>query len=222
MANSIPAYFSSIHHDGSKRYVRTSGKEPHLGDEVIIRLRAVPDAPIERVLLRTCPNGEQSFTEMRLTEETGEACRWWQASLQLNMPVTGYRFLLFTEDGAWWYNGSGVHRHVPTDAEDFRLLTDYASPAWVCESVFYQIFPDRFADGDPTSNVQDGEFEYQGLQSRARGWGETSSNWPEAMVEFYGGDLPGVEQRLDYLVDLGVNAIYLNPILRPSVIIVTM
>lgn len=212
MTNSIPAYVSSIHHDGSRRYVRTNSDGLHLGDEVAIRLRTAPEAPIERIFLRTCPDGEQAFSEMHPADTTGEACRWWQTSLQLKMPVTGYRFLLFTEDGAWWYNGSGAHRHVPTDAEDFRLLTDYAAPAWVRDSVFYQIFPDRFADGDPASNVQNGEFEYQGLQSRARGWGKPSSDWPEAMVEFYGGDLPGVEQRLDYLADLGVNAIYLNPI----------
>ncbi|MBI5945775.1 MAG: maltodextrin glucosidase [Chloroflexi bacterium] len=205
------SYLSSLHHDGSKRYVQSPGADLHLGDEISIRLRSGTDAPIERVLLRTCPDGEQFFAEMQI-EETSSACNWWQAKLRLTMPLTSYRFLIFTSDGIWWYNGTGPHRHVPTDAEDFRLLADYAAPAWVNDSVFYQIFPDRFADGDPASNVRDGEFEYQGIKSRARKWGETQSSWPEAMVEFYGGDLPGIEQRLDYLTDLGVNAIYLNPI----------
>ena len=54
----FPAYASSIHHDGSPRYVRApAGGEPRLGDEVTLRVRAAPDAPIERVLLRTCPDG---------------------------------------------------------------------------------------------------------------------------------------------------------------------
>jgi alpha-glucosidase len=128
------------------------------------------------------------------------------------MPVTAYRFLLFTADGAWWYNGAGIQRHVPTDANDFRLLGDYDAPTWVWDSVFYQVFPDRFADGDPKSNVREGEYEYHGVTSKARRWGEPQSQWPDAMVEFYGGDLPGVEARLDYLSDLGVNAIYFNPI----------
>jgi alpha-glucosidase len=211
MTNSSPSYLSSIHHDGSKRYIRASDSL-HVGDEVTIRLRTAPDAPIERILLRTCPDGEQAFAEMHPEEAKSDACRWWQVSIRLNMPVTGYRFLLFTQDGAWWYNGSGPHRHVPTDAEDFRLLTDYSAPAWVRDSVFYQIFPDRFADGDPSSNVRNGELNAYGLDSIARKWGEPQSNWPEAMVEFYGGDLQGVEQKLDYLADLGVNAIYLNPI----------
>jgi alpha-glucosidase len=56
----------------------------------------------------------------------------------------------------------GPQRHVPTDANDFRLLANYDAPIWVWDSVFYQIFPDRFADGDFRSNVQNGEFEYTG------------------------------------------------------------
>ena len=205
-----PAYTRSIHHDGSVRYVRPT--DPRLGDEVVLRLRAAVDAPIERVLLRTCPDGEQHFVEMPPVGD-GPACRWWQASLRMSMPVVSYRFLLFTTDGVWWYHGAGLRRYAPTDAEDFRLLADYAAPMWVRDSVFYQIFPDRFADGDPAHNVRDGEFEYMGEQSHARRWGDPpASKGIAAMVEFYGGDLQGIEQRLDYLIDLGVNALYLNPI----------
>jgi alpha-glucosidase len=211
---SLPAYTASIHHDGSPRYVRLPNGEtdPRLGGEVTLRLRAGPDAPLERVLLRTCPDGEQLFTEMQLGEAAHPLCRWWQATLRLTMPLTTYRFLIFSSDGVWWYNGAGLHLHTPTDAEDFRLLAAYAAPAWVRNSVFYQIFPDRFADGDPANNVRDGEYEYHGARARARRWGEPPSHGPGAMVEFFGGDLPGIVRRLDYLVDLGVNALYLNPV----------
>jgi alpha-glucosidase len=206
------AYLSSIHHDGSARYVRTHGNRSlNIGDEVTLRLRTAVDVPVERLLLRTCPDGEQFFSEMKPASRNS-ACRWWEVTLRVDMPVTSYRFLLCTPDGAWWYNGAGLQRHVPTDANDFRLLTNYDAPLWVRDSVFYQIFPDRFADGDPDSNVRDDEFNYRGLKSKARRWGEPQSKWPQAMVEFYGGDLPGVEKYLDYLTDLGVNAIYLNPV----------
>lgn len=69
-------------------------------------------------------------------------------------------------------------------------------PYWVQDSIFYQIFPDRFCNGDPLNdppNVQP--------------WGS-----PPTVTGFQGGDLRGVTQKLDYLLDLGVNAIYLNPI----------
>jgi alpha-glucosidase len=214
MTTQLPAYLSTIHHDGSSRCLwSATGDDFQLGQQVTFRLRAGLNAPIERILLRTCPDGEQLFVDMHpVGNQPGSAFRWWQAELTLGMPVTGYRFLIFSTDGPWWYNGSGVHRHVPTDAEDFRVLAGYAAPGWVRDSVFYQVFPDRFADGEPGSNVRDNEYEYHGLPSHARAWGEKQSKWPQAMVEFYGGDLPGIQQNLGYLEDLGVNAIYLNPV----------
>jgi alpha-glucosidase len=200
----------SIHHDGSRRYVKPQALR--LNDIGTIRLRAHPQTPIERVLLRTCPDGEQVFVAMQ-PRDVNAVYRWWEASIKVTMPLTGYRFLLFTADGVWWYNGTGLHRHVPTDLEDFKLLADYEAPAWVRASVFYQIFPDRFADGDPANNVRDGEWNYGGRPSHARRWGEPPSDIPHAdMVEFFGGDLQGVEQHLDDLIELGVNALYFTPI----------
>ncbi|MCJ7824657.1 MAG: alpha-amylase family glycosyl hydrolase, partial [Anaerolineales bacterium] len=73
-------------------------------------------------------------------------------------------------------------------------------PGWVQDAVFYQIFPDRFANGDPTNDP-----------SNRQPWGEKPTIWG-----FQGGDLQGVSQRLDYLVDLGINAIYLNPIFQAT------
>lgn len=69
-------------------------------------------------------------------------------------------------------------------------------PEWVPDAIFYQIFPDRFANGDPRSDPPN-------VQS----WGASPTR-----AGYQGGDLAGIEQRLDYLLDLGVNAIYLNPI----------
>jgi alpha-glucosidase len=207
-----PVPLQSVHHDGSSRYVRLPHPgEARLGDEVTLRLRAGLDVPIERVLLRTAPDGEQAFTEMQPGGQEA-ACRWWQVRLRLAEPLVSYRFLLFTGDGAWWYNGASLQRHIPTDAENFRLLADYQAPAWVRDSVFYQIFPDRFADGNPANNVRDGEWEYRGQKARARAWGEQPSTGPDAMVEFFGGDLAGIKARLAHLEELGANALYINPI----------
>ncbi len=73
-------------------------------------------------------------------------------------------------------------------------------PYWVQDSIFYQIFPDRFANGDPGNdppNVQP--------------WGAKPTIWG-----FQGGDLRGVIQKFDYLLDLGVNALYFNPIFQAT------
>jgi hypothetical protein len=68
----------SLHHDGSDRYVQPGpGVDPHrlrIGDRVRLRVRAAPDAPIERLFLRWTPDGEQVFREMS-EAEPGPACR---------------------------------------------------------------------------------------------------------------------------------------------------
>ena len=69
-------------------------------------------------------------------------------------------------------------------------------PDWVKGAVIYQIFPDRFADGDPELTPE-----------RRADWGTAPHR-----LDFQGGDLLGITERLDYLADLGVDAIYLNPI----------
>ncbi|MBX0329811.1 maltodextrin glucosidase [Oscillochloris sp. ZM17-4] len=201
-------WLSSIHHDGSPAYVRAGGAR--LGAQAAIRIRADVDAPVEAVFLRTCPDGEQSLLPMA-PAEAGAVCRWWQVDLPLRMLRTGYRFLLRTAAGVRWYNAAGVWGHYPTDANDFTILADYHAPLWLRDAVFYQIFPDRFADGDPSNNVRDGEYVYRGRPTVARPWGAPPRS-EFGPVEFFGGDLQGVAQNLAYLEDLGVSAIYLNPI----------
>jgi cyclomaltodextrinase len=73
-------------------------------------------------------------------------------------------------------------------------------PDWVQDAIFYQIFPDRFANGD-----LDNDPPY------LMNWGSTPTSWG-----FQGGDLAGILQKFDYLLDLGINAIYLNPIFQAS------
>ncbi len=73
-------------------------------------------------------------------------------------------------------------------------------PAWVQDAIFYQIFPDRFANGnrenDPPNVVR---------------WGSAPTSWG-----FQGGDLAGIQLHFDYLLDLGITAIYLNPIFQAT------
>ncbi len=73
-------------------------------------------------------------------------------------------------------------------------------PAWVADAVFYQIFPDRFANGDASNDPR-------GVQP----WGAPPTIWG-----FQGGDLRGVLEHLDYLADLGINALLFNPIFQAS------
>lgn len=85
----------------------------------------------------------------------------------------------------------------------FELGMDvYRTPEWIKSAVIYQIFPDRFANGN-TGNDPAGvkPWRYEALPSSSEGW--------EAR---YGGDLDGIGDHFDYLADLGVTAVKLNPI----------
>lgn len=77
-------------------------------------------------------------------------------------------------------------------------MQEITTPDWVKHAVFYQIFPDRFAQSKNLSN-------YSGLKF---------SSWDSIPTEksFHGGDLYGIIEKLNHLTDLGINAIYLNPI----------
>ncbi len=204
------SWFDSIHHDGSPCYVMPTTH--HLGAMVTLRLRTDREAPIEQVLVRTSPDGEQHMTPMHIVA-TDAVCHWWETQVQLRMLRTNYRFFLATAQGRWWFTAYGMVRHTPTDATDFKILAQYHAPSWVQDSVFYQIFPDRFADGDSSTNVRTNEYQCYGKSVIARNWGELPRLQGEAgNAVFFGGDLQGIIQRLDYLTDLGITALYLTPI----------
>ncbi|KAF1305317.1 alpha-glycosidase [Enterococcus saccharolyticus] len=79
----------------------------------------------------------------------------------------------------------------------FQEIDRFKAPEWVKQTVWYQIFPERFANGDP-SNDPEGTL----------AWGSQAPDYQD----FFGGDLQGVIDHLDYLEDLGINGLYFCPI----------
>lgn len=109
-----------------------------------------------------------------------------------------------------YYDKLGVTRN-PDPRFRFRLIPGFHTPDWAKGAVMYQIFVDRFNNGDTSNDVVNDEYTYIGHHvKRVQNWYQM----PEAMdvCNFYGGDLAGVIHKLDYLKDLGVQVIYLNPV----------
>ena len=116
-----------------------------------------------------------------------------------------------------FYNKIGVSRDR-LDVYDFTIAPGFHTPEWAKGAVMYQIFVDRFSSGDTNNTVEDCEYYYIGDYSRkVTDWRKNPSFM--GVREFYGGDLQGVMNKLDYLQDLGVDVIYFNPILshRPTI-----
>ncbi len=200
----------SVHHDGSPYYVSFDPAGSHA--TLRLRLRVSKMAPITKLFVRTIPDGEQHYAPMEVVASDAQ-CDWWQAEIRLHMLRTNYRFFFNTSEGNWSFTANGMVQYTPTDATDFKFLYQYHAPSWVQGSVFYQIFPERFADGDSSNNVKSDEYSCYGTPVVAHAWGE----WPTPTgavgnAHFFGGDLQGIVQHMDYLTNLGVSALYLTPI----------
>ena len=109
-----------------------------------------------------------------------------------------------------YYDRLGVSSHVRPEYA-FVIVPGFSTPDWAKGAVMYQIFVDRFYNGDKTNDVETGEYIYIGEPcERVTDW----NKYPAYMGirEFYGGDLQGVMDKLDYLQELGVEVIYFNPL----------
>lgn len=203
-------WYDSVYSDGSPLFVHP--QNPALGAEIEVRLRVFAENPIRQVFVRIAPDGEKIFLPMRI-ERKDAVFTWWRGKFQVSAPLMTYRFLIQTDEHLFWYNAEGWTEFTPADDADFRILADYAPPPWLPDRVFYQIFPDSFRDGDPATNVRDNEYEYLGQPTHAMTWGTPPRTYRHARsVDFYGGDLAGIRHSLNHLKQLGVNALYLNPI----------
>ena len=134
---------------------------------------------------------------------------WWTTTLKPPYKRCKYYFELHTEDEVWYYFEDGFLTEEQVNMEG-RILQYFIvpwmnpadvnrTPGWVNDTVWYQIFPDRFCCGDPAGNTPD------------------VLPWQTGTVtnrEKYGGDLEGIRRKLPYLQDLGITGIYLNPIME--------
>jgi len=203
-----PSWLRCVLHFPTRDYL--SNPHPALGETVIVRLRAPITAPIAQVVLRTFPNGEQQLTAMQ-PEREAEGWRWWQAEMTILEPRVPYRFAIQTCEAVWWLNAAGISQTLPFELFDFKLLADMPPIPWLQNAVFYQIFPDRFANGDPSNDPQQEVLPYQNWHRQTFPWEEPAPQ-ERGLLPFYGGDLAGIQQHLDFLEQLGVTALYLNPI----------
>lgn len=210
-------WLESVYSDGTECFV--SNPQPELFETVTVWIRMYEDAPVRHVFLRTVPNGAELLLEadMRRTER---GMSYYGVELCITELRMQYHFYLVCDDVIYYYNQKEITTYIPDQTFDFVLLTEYRQPAWVKRSVFYQIFPERFCNGNPQNDVKDGEYRLNGHDTvHMKHWNDRPLPYEEGFcVDFFGGDLDGVQQKIPYLRELGVTAVYLNPIfVAPSV-----
>ena len=188
--------------DGTEGYVYPP--EPKENELVTFRFRTAKD-DVDRVGLVTsadtyvmekeCTQGEFDYYtfETRLGEEPFRYCFEVQSGTE-----------------KYYYGRCGISREI-LEYYNFVVVPGFSTPDWAKGAVMYQIFTDRFYNGDKSNDVETNEYYYIGDYSqRVTNWDKYPANM--GVREFYGGDLQGVMDKLDYLQDLGVEVVYFNPL----------
>jgi alpha-glucosidase len=189
------------HHDGSDLYVSNSA--PTIGETITLRVRVPHAYTFAKALIRLYNDGEPRTFELK-KKKSNSVESWWEVAVAVENKTISYRFAFIDRGKYNWLNAAGVFDYDVHSNNDFQLVAIPAYPEWIKSSVFYQIFPDRFAKSGDSHVVPD--------WAHPREWNELPRGRSKyTSSELYGGDLKGVEQHLDHISELGVNGIYFTP-----------
>ncbi len=190
------------HHDGSEIYVGNIA--PKIGEKVTFKIRTPNDYLFEKAMLRIYHDGEPRIFEMKETKKDSVET-WYQVTVEILNLQNYYRFAFIGKGKYEWLNAKSLFDHDVHSNNDFQLVAIPDNPEWIKSSVFYQIFPDRFARSGKIEILPDWAHPREwNLLPRGRG--------KYTGQELYGGDLYGVSEHLDHITDLGVNGIYFTPL----------
>ena len=187
------------------------------GENLRLRLLLHNDACVHQAFLRIKRDDAPFFKEISL--EAGawvEAYRMYECDINLEEGLYWYNFRYTSDYGEFWVtkteNSLGIVSDEGTCWQQTVFTADYTTPDWLDGGIIYQIFPDRFCNsGAKKENVPQDRFICDDWQRQPE-FRYDANNICRLGNDYYGGDLKGIEQKLDYLKELGVNCIYLNPI----------
>lgn len=188
--------------DGTSFY--RNPMEPTSEDSVRIRFRTAKDN-VDRVLL--CYDDKKQEMKRNFSDKLFD---YYEAWMPPRDHVTEYYFEVCSGKSFCFYHKRGVFKEY-TPCYNFKIVPGFSTPDWAKGAIFYQIYVDRFYNGDKSNDVVNSEYIYIGEPvHHVDDW----ERYPAQMDvrEFYGGDLQGVIDKLDYIQGLGVEVIYLNPI----------
>ena len=174
--------------------------EPNPGDKVQIRFRTGKNnVDLVNMILKG------DALAMRKVD-SDDYFDFYQCEITATDEPIEYYFEIKVGKICFFYNVKGITRELQ-DYYMFRIIPGFHTPKWARGAVMYQIYVDRFYNGDSTNDVQSHEYMYLGDYSeQVQDW----NKYPAQMGvrEFYGGDLQGVLDKMDYLENLGIDVIY--------------
>ncbi|MCD7832401.1 MAG: glycoside hydrolase family 13 protein [Lachnospiraceae bacterium] len=192
----------SLFSDGTENYV--TPMEPKPGDTVRVRFRTKRDN-VDFVFFIS--GATKKAMEVEASDSRFD---YYATDIQVDEAPVYYYFEVQAGKARCFYTRLGVSRDL-NRSRLFCLVPGFSTPEWAKGAVMYQIFTERFCNGAPSNDVLDREYFYLGKPvSRITDWDQLPA--ADDTREFYGGDLQGVWDKLDYLQELGVEVLYLNPV----------
>ena len=179
-------------------------EEPDAGDSVVLRFRTGKDN-IDHVYYIT----DEGKIEMKKTS-SDSLFDYYEIRITAGEEPLYYYFQAEKGEQVCFYDRLGADADFK-GSHAFCITPGFHTPEWAKGAVMYQIYIDRFCNGDPDNDVTDDEYIYIGCPvQQVKDWNAE----PETMDvgRFYGGDLQGVWDKLEYLQYLGVEVIYFNPL----------
>lgn len=189
-------------------------------EEVRLRIVVPRSLGCTGATLAVCKDGEETvYYGMFWAGMCGDDNEFWE--LHFSATTAGLYFYHFELDTPW---GRSFIKNVGNGCGDFSIDgsefqqtvydKNFETPGFLKGGIIYQIFPDRFyCSGEKKENVPDTRV--------MRKWGDEPF-WHESQMnglwnnDYFGGDLKGIEEKLDYIKELGVSCIYLNPIFEAN------
>jgi len=193
---------NALHSDETEYF--HSPLEPKAGDVVTVRFRTAKDDVDEVVLV--C--GKK---DIYLEKETStDVFDYYKTEIVAENEIIRYYFEVHKGDQTVIYNRRDVFYDV-REQYQFAIVPGFETPDWAKGAVMYQIYTDRFCNGNPDNDVQTNEYFYinDNVKKIAQ-WDKIPATLD--VGNFYGGDLQGVWDKLDYLQNLGVEVLYFHPL----------
>ena len=192
----------ALYSDTTSNYL--SPEEPEAGEEITVRFRTAKNN-VDVVLLVS--GGKRLVMTKAETERHFD---YYETRMEISDKKLAYHFEIISGALKIYFDSRGAVTE-PNEYYDFVVFPGFSTPDWSKGAVMYQIYVDRFCNGDKTNDVLDNEYLYIGQPvHRVEDWYAPPSQMD--VRNFYGGDLQGVLDKMDYLKSLGIEVIYFNPL----------
>ena len=208
--------WNGLFHDQGTLY--DNHVEPTASQAVTLTLRTFK-GDITSATIKYYDSGTSSFHTVAMSWSSNDPTGtfdYWKGTIPASASEKYYRFQIHDGTSTAWLNAAGTTSSEPSSG-DFFIIPGFTTPGWMKNGVMYQIFPDRFYNGNSGNDVTNGQYSYNGKATQQHAWGSSvfATGGGDNNLVFFGGDLAGVDQKLGYVKQtLGANIIYLNPIFR--------